>query len=161
MRSEKNATTREKPRGALFSSTSRSVRAISRTSASGETFEHYASRYSGGWDAIRAERLARQIELGIPSCGDAAPPRSIPALHHSGMLVVRGARRGCSRAYLGFLEDELLTHRSGGSSIFCSDLSLDDTLIVLLSDNGASKSSESRQVRPSEKHMVYERESQK
>ncbi|MCB1258764.1 MAG: sulfatase-like hydrolase/transferase, partial [Microthrixaceae bacterium] len=38
--------------------------------------QKYAGRYDAGWDALRAERHARQIELGVLPEGTPLPPRN-------------------------------------------------------------------------------------
>jgi arylsulfatase A-like enzyme len=124
-----------------------------------EYIEHYASRYSGGWDAIRAERLARQIELGIVPAGTqlaplnpgVAPWRDVPP-------DVRVLSTRLQQTYSGFLEH---TDAQIGRLVdFLQSIdSLDDTLIVLLSDNGASDEGGPTGAFNLRKHMVYERES--
>ena len=43
--------------------------------------EKYRGRYDGGWDQLRAERFARQQELGIVPDGLELPPRNTEANH--------------------------------------------------------------------------------
>ncbi len=104
-----------------------------------ELIDAYEEVFAKGWDATRDERLARQVALGIVPAGTALPPRNdhvrpwvdhddderrvftrlqaayAAMLHHADLQIGR---------LLGFLEE--------------TD-QLDDTLVLVLSDNGASQ----------------------
>ncbi len=103
-----------------------------------EYIERYAGRYAKGWDATREEWFARQRELGIaPSSARLAPrDKAVPAWED----LSADARRLYARmmeVYAGFLThtDEQI----GRLIAFLGELEvLDDTMVVLLSDNGAS-----------------------
>ena len=103
-----------------------------------EYLDRYAGRFDHGWDEERKRVLARQIELGIVPPGTQLSPRDpeVPAWD----TLEPDERRLYARlqeAFAGFMEhtdaqvgrlvDFLRTHRL-----------LDDTVILLLSDNGAS-----------------------
>lgn len=123
-----------------------------------EFIEKYRGRYDRGWDLIREERLARQKALGI------VPPTTELAPRNPGVPAWDGLsadeRRLCARlqeVYAAFLEhtdaqvDRLLAFlRAIGR--------LDDTLIVLLSDNGASPEGGPTGAVNTRKHLSYERE---
>ncbi len=107
--------------------------------APAELIEHYDGVFAKGWDQVRADRLARQIELGIVPEGTELPPRNDgvqPWDDHSAdeqRLFARLA--GAYGAMLHHFDRELgrlIDHldRSGA---------LDDTLVMVLSDNGASQ----------------------
>ena len=100
--------------------------------------DRYAGVYEKGWDEIRAERFSRQKRIGIAPADAVLPPPN------------RGDRRWASldeneqrvyarfmAAYAGFLEH---TDEQIGRLIAALKASGDyeDTLFVLLSDNGAS-----------------------
>ena len=107
--------------------------------APAEHLERQRGRFDRGWDVHRAERFARQQELGIVPEGTTLPPRN------SGVAawdeLSDDERRFTARlqeAYAAVLEhtDEQLGRlidalRDAGA--------LDDTVIFLLSDNGASQ----------------------
>lgn len=103
-----------------------------------EYIDRYSGRFDHGWDEERERVLARQIELGIVPPGTQLSPRDpeVPAWD----TLEPDERRLYARlqeAFAGFMEhtdaqvgrlvDFLRTHRL-----------LDNTVILLLSDNGAS-----------------------
>jgi arylsulfatase len=124
-----------------------------------EYIEKYRGRYETGWDTIRAERLERQLRLGVVPPGtqlaplnpDVAPWRDIPA-------DVRKLSARLQEVYAAFLEH---TDAQIGRLIdYLSSLGrLEDTLIILLSDNGASPEGGPTGAINVRKHMVYEEES--
>ena len=95
--------------------------------------------YEDGWDACRERRLARQIELGIVPAGTQLPPRNdfvfpwedIPAEQKP--LFVR--LMAAYAAMLEHFDDHLarLIHQLEVSG------QLDNTVIMVMSDNGASQ----------------------
>lgn len=101
--------------------------------------DKYVPVFEKGWDKVREERLARQVKLGIvpPGTDLSAPNEGIKPWDSLGederRLFVR-----LQAAYAGFLEhaDEhlgrLFDHLERVGR-------LDDTIIVLASDNGASQ----------------------
>jgi arylsulfatase A-like enzyme len=120
--------------------------------------EKYRSRYQAGWDAIRAERLDRQKALGVVPPNTRLAPLN-PDVSPWGALDA-DVRRLCERlqeTYAGFLEH---TDREIGRLIDQLDWlgCLDNTLIVLLSDNGASAEGGPTGAINLRKHMVYEEE---
>lgn len=101
----------------------------------------YKGAYDKGWDKIREERFERQKELGIiPS--DAKLPASDPRVKAWDSLSTDEKRTYVrfQEAYAGFV-----THTDEQIGRFISHLEeigeLDNTLIVLMSDNGASMES--------------------
>jgi arylsulfatase len=120
--------------------------------------ERYRGRYDGGWDAIRAERLARQRALGIVPAGAQLPPRN-PDVKAWDALTA-DERRVFARlqeAYAAFLEH---TDAQIGRLVAYLDASgcLDDTLVALLSDNGASPEGGASGAVNQRKHLNYEPE---
>jgi arylsulfatase A-like enzyme len=103
-----------------------------------EYIEKYRGRYDDGWDAARVRWLARQIELGIVPSGTGLAPRDpgVPAWDTLDADERRLAARHME-VYAGFLEH---TDAQIGRLVgFLAEIGrLDDTLIVLISDNGAS-----------------------
>ena len=103
-----------------------------------EYLERYSGRFDHGWDVERERVLARQGELGIVPRGTRLSPRDpeVPAWDTLGQEERRLYAR-LQEAFAGFMEhadaqigrllDYLRTHGL-----------LDDTVIMLLSDNGAS-----------------------
>jgi arylsulfatase len=101
-----------------------------------EDIARYAGRYDGGWDAARAERLSRLQALGIIDSRHALAPRppSIPDWESvrdtatwARRMEVYAAMVDRMDRNIGRLVDNLE-----------ADGVLDNTLIVFLSDNGAS-----------------------
>jgi arylsulfatase A-like enzyme len=100
--------------------------------------ERYRGRFDDGWEAWRAGALARQIELGIVPAGTALTAR--PAWIPEWSALPAEQRRLFSRmmeAFAGFLAH---TDAQIGRVLgFIETLgALDDTLVLVLSDNGAS-----------------------
>jgi arylsulfatase len=99
----------------------------------------YRGRYDEGWDVIRERRYRRQLEMGIIPAGTALPPRNdnVPPW---GALTEEEKRLypKFQEVYAAFLEHtdaqigRLLDHLEQIGR-------LDNTLVVLVSDNGASQ----------------------
>ncbi|WP_119419852.1 arylsulfatase [Desertibaculum subflavum] len=99
----------------------------------------YDALFQHGWDAEREQRLARQIELGIVPAGTKVPPRNdfvkawsehsaderrlFARLQGAYAAMLDHADRHLARL-IGFLESAGLR---------------DDTLVIVMSDNGASQ----------------------
>jgi arylsulfatase A-like enzyme len=98
----------------------------------------HRGRYDVGWDRIRAARLARQKTLGIVPPDTALAPRN-PGVEAWDRLSA-DERRVCARlqeVYAAFLEHT--DAQIGRVLDFLRSIGrLDDTLVMLLSDNGAS-----------------------
>ena len=104
-----------------------------------DLIDKYDEIFAKGWDATRADRLARQIEQGIVPRGTVLPPRNDavgPWDEHS-----KDERRVFSRlagAYGAMLEHT--DQQLGRLMAFLEQADLlDNTLVLLLSDNGASQ----------------------
>jgi arylsulfatase len=100
--------------------------------------DKYRGRYDRGWDVIRAEWLARQIELGIVPPGTELPPLNddVPAWDDLTPDEQRAAARQME-VYAGFLDHT--DAQIGRLMTYLEEIGqLDNTLVVLLSDNGAS-----------------------
>ncbi len=118
----------------------------------------YRGRYDGGWDQIREERFARQKALGIvPADAEMAP-------HNPGVVawedVPEDQRRvGCrlQETFAAFLEH---TDAEIGRLVdyLRSIGQLDNTMIVLISDNGASPEGGALGAINMRKHMTHEQE---
>ncbi len=104
-----------------------------------EWIERYAGHFDEGWDVWRERTLARQVELGLlPPDTELSPrPSWVPAWDELEPEDQRVAARfmECFAAFLSHTDDEL-----GRLLRFVDDElgELDDTLVVLVSDNGAS-----------------------
>jgi arylsulfatase A-like enzyme len=108
--------------------------------------ERYRGAYDAGWDEIRRRRHERQIELGVVAPGTALPPRNAEADHDvAAWDDLPADRRALFARYMevyaamvdeidqsvGRLRDELEALGEW-----------DNTLVVFLSDNGASREGE-------------------
>jgi arylsulfatase len=123
-----------------------------------EYMDRYRGRYDQGWDAVREERLRRQLELGMVPAGTTLAPLNPdvkPWWQHSDDERRLFAR--LQETYAGFLEH---TDREIGRLVdyLCDVGQLENTLIVLLSDNGASAEGGPTGAIHLRKHMVYEKE---
>lgn len=100
--------------------------------------QKYRGRYDEGWDVARERRFEKQKRLGIVPAGTQLSPRNpgVPAWEELSPEARQGAAR-LQEAYAGFME-----HTDTQIGRFVDYLSsigeLDNTIIVLLSDNGAS-----------------------
>ena len=104
-----------------------------------EQIDMYKGRFDQGWDEVRNETLARQKAMGIVPEDTELPPRNpdIPAWVELSEDQQRVFARE-QEVYAGFL-----THTDAQIGRFLDHLEdmgqLNDTLIVLISDNGASR----------------------
>jgi arylsulfatase len=120
--------------------------------------EKYRGRYDGGWDAIRAARSERQRALGIVPPATALAPRN-PGVAAWGDLSP-DERRVFARlqeVYAAFLEHT--DAQIGRLLAFLVAMDrLDNCLVVLLSDNGASPEGGATGAANQRKHLNYEPE---
>ena len=129
-----------RPRTSRSSCTSASARRTRRTTSPKEWADKYAGAFDDGWDAYREKVFARQKELGIVPA-DAELSRHDPDVPEWDSLPAPDARRLYSRMMEVFagLPRATPTTRSGGCSTSCERSGeLDNTLIMVISDNGAS-----------------------
>ena len=106
----------------------------------------YGDVYTSGWDHLRAERFARQIELGLLPSDTVLPPRNSEAgaevkpwdelsiedqTLFARYMSVFAAMVDSVDQNLGRLRDELVAMGEW-----------DDTILIFLSDNGASREGE-------------------
>ena len=124
-----------------------------------EYIEKYRGRYDRGWDVIRAERLERQHRLGVvPASTRLAPLNPGVAPWHELPADVRKLSARLQEVYAAFLEHA--DAQIGRLIDYLGSLrSLEDTLIILLSDNGASPEGGPTGAINVRKHMVYDQES--
>ena len=127
--------------------------------AKADDIRRYHDTFTDGWDAVRTRRHARQIELGIIPPGTALPPRN--------------AEVGDSvRAWDDLTDDERTIH-ARYMAVYAAmvdevDQSLgrlrealeemgewDNTIVVFLSDNGASREGESNGTTNYFAHLGY------
>ena len=104
-----------------------------------DLIDKYDAIFAKGWDVTRDDRLARQIELGIVPKGTELPPRndSVRAwdAHSDDERRVFSRLAGAYGAMLEHTDQQL-----GRLMAFLEQADLlDNTLILLLSDNGASQ----------------------
>jgi len=103
-----------------------------------EWIARYRGRFAGGWDAWREETLARQIASGVIPPGIALSPR--PDWVPEWEALSADERRLYERymeAFAGFLSHT--DHQLGRLLAFLERVGdLDDTLVLVVSDNGAS-----------------------
>ena len=104
-----------------------------------EIIDHYEPLFAKGWDVTREERLARQIELGIVPPATELPPRNDhvrPWDEHSA-----DEQRVFTRlqaAYAAMLDHA--DRQIARLMAFLDESGMaDDTLVLVLSDNGASQ----------------------
>jgi arylsulfatase len=111
-----------------------------------DDLERHRGRYDVGWDAIRAERHRRQLELGVIPPGTALAPRN----SEEGDEVVawddltaedRALFARYMEVYAAMVDN--LDQNVGRLRAGLAELGvLDDTIFLFLSDNGASREGE-------------------
>ena len=103
-----------------------------------EWIERYRGRFDDGWDAWRARTHARQLAMGVVPPGATLSPR--PSWVQDWDTLDETSRRAYARmmeVYAGFLSHT--DHHVGRLLAFLAATGeLDRTLVLLLSDNGAS-----------------------
>jgi arylsulfatase A-like enzyme len=107
--------------------------------APAEYLEKYRGRYDEGWDVVRERWYARQLELGVVPAGTELAPRN-PGVEAWDALPENHRRLAArlQEAFAAFLEH---TDAQVGRLVAALERlgQLDNTLFVLLSDNGASQ----------------------
>lgn len=104
-----------------------------------EIIDHYEPIFAKGWDLTREERLARQIEMGIVPHGTELPPRNdhVEAWDDHTADEQRVFVR-LQAAYAAMLDHA--DRQIARLTAFLEESGMvDDTLVLVLSDNGASQ----------------------
>lgn len=99
----------------------------------------YRNRYDEGWDAIREQRYRRQLELGVIPLGTELPPPNDGVQAWADLpQEERDLYARFQEVYAAFLEH---TDREIGRLLdYLRDIGrLEDSVVVLMSDNGASQ----------------------
>ena len=107
--------------------------------APSDLIDTYTEVYEKGWDQMRSDRLARQVDLGIVPEGTALPSRNDfvqPWADHTADEQRLFARLG--GAYAAML-DHFDQHLARLIDFIERTGQLDDTAIIVMSDNGASQ----------------------
>ncbi|MGY1552767.1 arylsulfatase [Microbacterium sp. A588] len=104
-----------------------------------EFVEKYRGKYDEGWDVIRERRYRRQLETGVIPEGTDLPPRNDGVQAWDDVAPeAQNAYAKFQEVFAGFLEHT--DHEIGRLVAGIEELGrLDDTLFVLLADNGASQ----------------------
>ncbi len=104
-----------------------------------ELIDHYDELFVDGWDAERESRLAEQIERGLVPTGTELPPRN--DLVRAWADHSHDERRVFTRLQAAYAA--MLDHTDQQLARLVAQLDrsrqLDDTIVVVLSDNGASQ----------------------
>lgn len=104
-----------------------------------ELIDHYTATFEHGWDVERQQRLARQIALGVVPAGTELPARNLgvrawddhTADEHRLFARLAGAYAAMLHHFDQHLGRVIATLEATGQ--------LDDTVVMVLSDNGASQ----------------------
>ena len=104
-----------------------------------ELIDHYDQVFHRGWDVERSERLARQISLGIVPDGTELPPRNDSVEPWSEMDAVSKQVAARLQAAYAAMLDHADQHLARLIDHLETSGQLDDTIIMVLSDNGASQ----------------------
>jgi len=117
--------------------------------------EKYRGRYDRGWDVVRAERFARQKALGIVPPDTELAPRN-PGVRAWDDLSAEERRvfARMQEAYAAFLDHT--DAQIGRLLAFLEAMGwLDNTLIVAISDNGATPEGSAHGAVSGRKHLMY------
>ena len=104
-----------------------------------EYVERYRGRYDVGWDVIRERRYRHQLEAGVIPPGTELPPRNDDVQPWDDLTPeARAAYARFQEVFAGFLEH---TDAEIGRLLRALETlgKRDNTIVVLLSDNGASQ----------------------
>jgi len=104
-----------------------------------EFVEKYRGRFDAGWDKVREQWYRRQLELGVIPPGTELAPRN-PGVKPWDELTESEKRFALrlQEAFAGFLDHT--DHHIGRLISFLEEMDeLDNTVVFLLSDNGASQ----------------------
>ena len=104
-----------------------------------ELIDHYDQVFHRGWDVERSERLARQISLGIVPDGTELPPRNDSVEPWSDMDAVSKQVAARLQAAYAAMLDHADQHLARLIDHLETSGQLDNTIIMVLSDNGASQ----------------------
>ena len=107
--------------------------------APGEFIEKYRGRFDAGWDVVREQWYRRQIELGVIPENTELAPRN-PGVRPWDELSQNEKKFALrlQEAFAGMLDHT--DYQVGRLITFLEEMEqLDNTLVVLLSDNGASQ----------------------
>ena len=104
-----------------------------------DLIDRYTDSFAHGWDVERERRLARQIELSIVPAGTGLPPRNLGVRawdehsvdEHRLFSRLAGAYAAMLHHFDAHLGRVITTMERTGQ--------LDDTIVMVLSDNGASQ----------------------
>lgn len=107
--------------------------------APAEYVAKYRHRYDEGWDVIRERRYRRQLEMGIIPPGTKLPPANEGVRRWNELSSeARDLYARFQEVYAAFVDHT--DHEIGRFLAYLTEMELlDNTLIVLLSDNGASQ----------------------
>ena len=100
--------------------------------------DRYRGRFDGGWDDVRTRVHARQLDMGLIPPGTRLSPRPawVPAWADlsAGQRAVAARFMECFAAFLSYTDAQI-----GRVLAFLDEIGdLEDTLVVVVSDNGAS-----------------------
>jgi arylsulfatase A-like enzyme len=101
--------------------------------------DHYTATFEHGWDIEREQRLARQLQLGVVPTGTELPPRNVGVkawnAHSSDEHRLFARLAGAYAAMLHHFDE----HLGRVVNTLAATGQLDDTVVMVLSDNGASQ----------------------
>jgi arylsulfatase A-like enzyme len=110
--------------------------------AKADDIDRYARMYDEGWDEIRRRRFERQIELGIVDEGTALPPANPDAGAWADLDDERRQLFARYMAVYAAMVDEIDQSVGRLRQALEETGQWDNTLLVFLSDNGASREGE-------------------
>jgi len=108
-----------------------------------EYIDKYLGVYDGGWEKIRAQRYARQVELGLMPAGLELPPMASAPAWDSLSEEERRVQAKKMAVYAGMLDN--VDANIGRLLAYLKEIGeADNTLILFLSDNGADNNEQDK-----------------
>jgi arylsulfatase len=108
-----------------------------------EYIDKYMDMYNNGWDEVRAQRYARQVELGLMPAGLELPPNPVAPDWNSLSKEEQKMQAKKMAVYAGMLEN--LDDGIGHLKAYLKEIGeLDNTLFIFVSDNGADNNEQDK-----------------
>ena len=126
--------------------------------APGDYVARYKGRYDAGWDSVREKRFERQRSIGIVPPSTRLAPRNPDVPEWKNLSAdSREVAARLQEVYAAFLEHT--DAQIGRLADFLAAVGrLDNTIFIVLSDNGASSEGGQSGTWHQRKHVVYDRE---
>lgn len=108
-----------------------------------EYIDKYLDKYDAGWEALRAERYARQVEMGVMPAGLNMAPNPVAAAWDGLSDEERKVQAKKMAVYAGMLDH--LDAQVGRLMDYLEEIGeADNTIVLFISDNGADNNEQDK-----------------